>query len=176
MKKGSFLALCLCPYGYIAVMTLLFLLSRPLPALDNDTVIFSVMGTFLLLPGILCLCYLLSIRSFSPAQLASGNLKLKLWSLPAMGLAIGILIYTAVSNSRTAAEGAQEGGLAVFLWFLLALPVFVHSFCLLWTTAICAARIAAISEKQLSPVLILLHWLPAADLIASYHLVHKQKA
>lgn len=167
MKKGRFLALCLCPYGYIAVMLLLFLLSRFLPALDNDTVLFIMIGIFLLLPGILCLCYLPAVFSAPAALLARRNVQMKLWDLPAVLTAAGILAGSVISANRATADGAQEGGLAVFLWILLLLPVMLHSLCLLWTAAIAAVRISAVSEKHISPVLILLHWLPVAAFAAA---------
>ena len=167
MKKGRFLTLCLCPYGYITIMLLLFLLSESVPALDSDVVIFVVMGIFLLLPGILSLCYLPAVFSASPALLAQRNLQMKLWNLPVVLTAVGILTVSVISTNRAAAEGAKEGGLAVFLWVLLLLPVIVHSLCLLWTAAITAARISAVSEKRLSPVLVLLHWVPAAAFVAA---------
>ena len=170
MKRAAYISLSLCPYGYIAAMGLLFALSRTVPALDDYAVIFAVIGISLLLPGIFSLWYLFAARRCTPAQLASGNWKLKLWTLPAMALAMGILVYAVISTNRAAAEGAQEGGLAVFLWFLLALPVFAHGLCQLWTTAICASRISISS-----PALTLLHWIPVAAFAASWRLRRKWK-
>ena len=175
MKKVPFLSLCLCPYGYIAVMLLLFLLSRYIPELDNDSVIFAVMGIFLLLPGILCLWYLPSVFSVSPLLIARRNLQLKLWNLPAVLIAIGILIGSVISTGRAAVQGAQEGGLAVFLWILLLLPVFTHSLFLLWTAAITAFQASKCTETRIPPVRLLLHWLPVADLAASHWLYRKLK-
>ena len=167
MKKTRFLALCLCPYGYIVGMGLLFALSRNIPVLDDDTVIFLVMGIFLLLTGALCLCYLLCTRSLPVPLLARQNLRLKLWNTPPLALAIGILIYYVISTKRAAADGAQEGGLLVFLWILLLLPIFIHSFFLLWTSAITSIRISGCAEKRIHPALLLLHWVPIADFAAS---------
>ena len=167
MKTLPHKLLMLCPYLYGAVLALLFCLDNVLSNADSDTLIFLMIGAFLLLPLLLGILHLAVARPRQePAVWAKQNLISKVFCTFACLAAAGILVYTVISTNRAAAEGAQEGGLAVFLWILLLLPVFTCGFFqLIAGTLICAKLKEA--DSTLAWYHIPLHLIPIADLFSA---------
>ena len=167
MKTLPHKLLMLCPYLYAAGLAVSFLLDRFLPTKNSDWLVFLIMFTFLLLPAPLCILHaIFAFRQTNPAVLTKQNLMWKLSCTPVSVTAVAILVSTVISTNRAAADGATEGGLGVFLWFLLLLPVFLCCFAQLITTTVICAKLKE-ADSRISWYHIPLHMIPIADLISS---------
>lgn len=184
MKKLPHRLLILCPYLYTAVMALLFVLGLTYKRMDSDDLIFLTIGIFMLLSLILCALHLLTVftgEGHSPLALAKMNLQMKLFYLPAVVMAVIVLTASIISTNRSTADGAMGGGLAIFLWCLLLLPIFLHGFLQLIAGAIVCGKLDEMTRQNASPqgigwYHVLLHLLPVGDLFSAWRVHRKLQA